>query len=56
MGYTYFQAQEHLKALTCFALVVREVDEMAQLAHYHTAACYLALEEKEKAKLGFKKA
>lgn len=56
MGYTYFQAQEHLKALTCFALVVREADEMAQLAHYHTAACYLALEEKEKAKLGFKKA
>ena len=29
---------------------------MAQLAHYHTAACYLALEEKEKAKLAFKKA
>lgn len=56
MGYTYYQAQEHLKALTCFALVVRESDEMAQLAHYHTAACYLALEEKEKAKLAFKKA
>ncbi|MGB1122988.1 MAG: hypothetical protein ACPG08_05640, partial [Flavobacteriales bacterium] len=37
MGYTYYQAQEHLKALTCFALVVRESDEMAQLAHYHTA-------------------
>lgn len=56
MGYTYYQAQEHLKALTCFALVVREEDEMAQLAHYHTAACYLALDEKEKAKAGFKKA
>lgn len=56
MGYTYYQAQEHLKALTCFALVVRDSDEMAQLAHYHTAACYLALEEKEKAKLAFKKA
>ncbi len=56
MGYTYFKAQEHLKALTCFALVVRDADEMAQLAHYHTAACYLALDEKEKAKLAFKKA
>lgn len=56
MGYTYYQAKEHLKALTCFALVVRDADELAQLAHYHTADCYLALNEKEKAKAAFKKA
>ena len=56
MGYTYYQADEYLKALTCFALVVRESDEIAQLAHYHTAACYLNLGKKEKAKLAFKKA
>lgn len=56
MGYTYYKTGGHLKALNCFALVVRETDEMTQLAHYHTAACYLALEEKEKAKTAFKKA
>jgi len=56
MGYTYYQAEAFLKALTCFALVVRNVDDMTQLAHYHTAACYLALDEKNKAKTSFKKA
>jgi len=56
MGYTYYQAESYLKALTCFALVVRDTDDMAQLAHYHAAACYLALDEKSKAKTSFKKA
>lgn len=56
MGYTYYRTGEHLKALNCFALVVRAEDEMTQLAHYHTGACYLALGEKEKAKPAFKKA
>jgi TolA-binding protein len=56
MGFTYYQAKAQRKALNCFTIVVRDEDEMGQLALYHMADCYLALGERDKARTTFKKA
>lgn len=56
MGFTYYKAREYRKAINCFSLVVREEDELGQLALYQLADCYLSLNEKDKARTTFKKA
>jgi len=55
MGFTYYNAEAYRKALNCFTIVVRDQDEMGQLALYHMADCYLSLGERDKARTTFKK-
>ncbi|MDB4694061.1 tetratricopeptide repeat protein [Flavobacteriales bacterium] len=55
MGFTYYRAAAYGKALNCFSIVVREQDEMGQLALYHMADSYLGLGERDKARTTFKK-
>lgn len=56
MGFTYYRSQSYRKALNCFTIVVRDEDEMGQLALYHMADCYLGLGQRDKARTTFKKA
>jgi TolA-binding protein len=56
MGFVYYQEKEYRKALNCFTLSVRELDELAQNGIYHMADCYLSLGQKDKARTTFKKA
>lgn len=56
LGYAFYKAGEHQKALGQFSLVTNVEDSLGQLAVYHMADCYLALKEKNYARNAFKRA
>ncbi len=56
LGYAYMKTDNCKKALEQFNLAANVNDTIGQLAAYHTADCYLKLNEKNYARTAFKKA
>ena len=56
LGMSHFNTKEHLRAPELFAMVSDSVDAIAQSAQLHAGLSYLALDDKNKARLCFEQA
>lgn len=53
LGFAYYQANMHDKAVTAFNKITSKKDSLAQNAYYHLADSYIKLDDKQEAKNAF---